>query len=141
MPLSQNGGNLFVGDEPLGGAHHHVEGIVIRGIQRDPIQTEEDNDGEPPQPCVAVDEGMVADDGLQQYGGLRIEADVRFAAKDDDGRSVSSRIEQPQVVYRPHAEVGHESQEILGGQVLSGPGFGHVTLPGRCVRRRATCLE
>lgn len=60
----------------LGDVHDQVERIIVMELGDVAVHVEEDNGSQPPQSFVAVNQGMVAEDGLQQRGRLQLDRRV-----------------------------------------------------------------
>src|SRR4051812_7629668 len=61
--------------------HQLIHVIVVRTGRLDVVQLEERRRGQPPQPLVAIDEGVVVDDRLQQRCGLGDDVGVSVLAE------------------------------------------------------------
>jgi len=61
--------------------HDEVVRVVVGHGESPAVQPVEGNDGGQPEPLVAVDQGVVADDGVQQRGCLLVDGDIRVGAE------------------------------------------------------------
>src|SRR5690606_23245875 len=59
-------GRVLQGHLSCGHGDDQVVGLVVGRIEVDAVQSEEDDDGQPSQALVAIEEGVVADDGLEE---------------------------------------------------------------------------
>jgi hypothetical protein len=85
---------------PGGDADHQVIGLVIGQGQPAAVEAVERDDGGQREPLVAVDERVVAGDGMQQRGGLGIQVRVGILAERGRLRAGQGRVQQPVVAYR-----------------------------------------
>ena len=86
--MSSTGG-LAAGD-----GHHELVRVVVGCVERDVVQPVEHHGGQPPEALVAVDQGMVAHDRLEQDGRLGVQVGVGLLAVELDLRPVCCGVEQ-----------------------------------------------
>lgn len=71
-PGTQGVGDLFEGDSACGYTNNKVIRLIVRYLKISPIESIEDDDGEPSQTFVAVDKSVVTHYRLKECCGLRI---------------------------------------------------------------------
>ena len=97
----QDGGDGLDGVEvPGGDADDQVVGGVVGEGEASAVEAVEGDDGGERQSLVAVDEGVVAGDGVQQRGGLGVQIGVRVLAEREGPGSGQGCLEQPVVADR-----------------------------------------
>ena len=71
---------LLEGHLSCGYGDDQLIGRIIGRVEVDTVQAEEDHDGQPSEALVAVEERVVADDGLEERRGLQIEPVIGLRA-------------------------------------------------------------
>jgi hypothetical protein len=79
----------------------HVKGGAIVQIRGVPVHIQKDHCGQPGQPPVAIDEGVVARDRVEERGRLELEGRVGVFPEGARLRPSSRRIEETKVSNRP----------------------------------------
>jgi hypothetical protein len=85
---------------PGGDADHQIVGGVVGEGEASAVEAVEGDDCGQRQSLVAVDEGVVAGDGVQQGGGLGVQIRVGVLAERGGPGPGQGRLEQPVVADR-----------------------------------------
>jgi hypothetical protein len=121
------------------GNRHHQRVDVIVGSRCDAVvvDLEEDRDREPAEPLVAIDEGMIPDDGLQKSSRLEPHRRIGIFAPDGGLRSRYGRGEQADVAnwWWFAQQESRQVDEIVEVEELDGTLNGQVDRSRRRVRR------
>ena len=105
---------------PAGHRDHEVEHLVLRRMRGMPVDVEEHVGGEPCETLVAIDEGVVAGERVQQRGGLEVERGVGIRPEGGGLRPGGGGGEQAVVAHQDliaHGIPG-DDQKVLEVEVL-----------------------
>lgn len=113
VPTSQNCSDLVDGQFSSRYGHDQLIGRVVGRIQVDVVEAIGDDDSKPAQALVAVDERMVANEGVEKCRSLAIQVGIGVVSVQNSTSAMSRRVEQAHIAHRSDRQVLHQRQEIL----------------------------
>ncbi len=102
----------------LGDINHELKGVVITKIDRLTVQIEKDCCRQPSQSLVAVDQGVVGHNRMQE--GSPFEPDSRVGVVSESTRhgSGNGRVQETKFPHRPDTKTTHQAKKIFERQIL-----------------------
>jgi hypothetical protein len=108
-----------------GDVEHELHDVVVRGVDGDVVEAEEDECGDHGHALVAVYEGLVLGERLQQRGRLEVDGLVGVLPEGGLARTGNGRLEEPAIAERD-ARTDFERvqvQDVLDGEVAHVGGY------------------
>lgn len=111
-------GNVLDANSPLGDIQNKPKGVVIPEINGLTVHVQEDCRRQPSQALVAIDQGMVRDNRMQESGRFEVDGRVGVLSEGTRLRSGNGRIQKAEVSHRPEAETTHQAKKVFKSEIL-----------------------